>query len=79
MLVYNSDLHVKALGSPVLPVVEVDIPVGDPVLAVDHPDGGVYGRMVAYGDRSPVEIEDQPVDEYSYLLVGHWRVGHLDQ
>ncbi len=32
------------------PIVEVDAEPGDLVLAVDHPDGGVYGRIVVFGN-----------------------------
>ncbi|HET9893339.1 MAG TPA: ATP-grasp domain-containing protein [Streptosporangiaceae bacterium] len=37
-------------GDPLAPIVEVDASPGDLVLAVDHPDGGVYGRVVLFGD-----------------------------
>jgi len=32
------------------PIVEIDADPGDLVFAVDHPDGGVYGRVVLFGD-----------------------------
>jgi biotin carboxylase len=54
-LLYNSRLDLDALSSPIPPIIEVDIPSGDPVLPVDHPGGGVYGRIVAFGD-SPTQV-----------------------
>jgi S-sulfo-L-cysteine synthase (3-phospho-L-serine-dependent) len=40
----------RADGDSLTPIVEVDADPGDLVLAVDHPDGGVYGRVVLFGD-----------------------------
>lgn len=40
------------------PVVEVDVAPGDPVLPVDHPDGGVYGRVVTFADSLPAAEAD---------------------
>lgn len=37
-------------GDSLTPIIEVDADPGDLVLAVDHPDGGVYGRVVLFGD-----------------------------
>jgi hypothetical protein len=54
-LLYNSRLDLDTLSSPIPPIIEVDIPSGDPVLPVDHPGGGVYGRIVAFGD-SPAQV-----------------------
>lgn len=45
-------------GSGTAPVVSLDVDPGDLVLPVDHPDGGVYGRIVVYGN-SPDEVEAQ--------------------
>ncbi|HET7013902.1 MAG TPA: ATP-grasp domain-containing protein [Streptosporangiaceae bacterium] len=39
-------------GDSLTPIVEIDADPGDLVLAVDHPDGGVYGRVVLFGDAS---------------------------
>lgn len=45
-----------ALESRLDPIVELDVYPGDAVLSVDHPDGGVYGRVVVFGDeRGQVE------------------------
>lgn len=54
-LLYNARLDLDALSSPIPPIIEVDIPSGDPVLPVDDPGGGVYGRIVAFGD-SPAQV-----------------------
>lgn len=51
-LLYNSRLELDALTSPIPPIIEVDVPSGDPVLPVDHPGGGVYGRIVVFGDSA---------------------------
>ncbi|HET7013900.1 MAG TPA: ATP-grasp domain-containing protein [Streptosporangiaceae bacterium] len=54
-LLYNSRLELDALTSPIPPIIEVDVPSGDPVLPVDHPGGGVYGRILVFGD-SPAQV-----------------------
>lgn len=40
------------------PVVSMDVDPGDSVLPVDHPDGGVYGRIVVVGD-SAADVDAQ--------------------
>ena len=45
-------------GTGTAPVVSLDVDPGDAVLPVDHPDGGVYGRIVVCGDTVE-EVETQ--------------------
>jgi S-sulfo-L-cysteine synthase (3-phospho-L-serine-dependent) len=45
-------------GTGTAPVVSLDVEPGDLVLPVDHPDGGVYGRIVAWGDTAE-DVESQ--------------------
>lgn len=56
MVLYDRRPHVDLIGSAVPPIVEIDVPPGHPVLPVTHPDGGVYGRLVVFGD-SPSAVE----------------------
>ncbi|MCX5316129.1 acetyl-CoA carboxylase biotin carboxylase subunit family protein [Streptomyces sp. NBC_00154] len=41
---------------PKAPIVEIEVAPGEPVLPKDHPEGGVYGRIVVFGD-SPEELD----------------------
>lgn len=38
-------------------IVELEVPSGEAVEPVDHPEGGVYGRIVVFGE-SPAELGD---------------------
>lgn len=45
-------LRDESTGLDPAPVVTLDVDPGDLVLPVDHPDGGVYGRIVVFGDSA---------------------------
>jgi biotin carboxylase len=49
-LSYETEPAWDDLESAILPIVELDVPPGEPVLPFDHPDGGVYGRILLMGD-----------------------------
>lgn len=40
---------VEGLESPVAPVIEIDVRPGEAVLAINHPRGGTFGRIVVAG------------------------------
>jgi biotin carboxylase len=42
-------------GETVAPIVELEVPPGEAVNPFDHPEGGVYGRIVVFGE-SPDEL-----------------------
>lgn len=49
--------NVNTIDAPVPPIVEIEVASGDPVQPVDHPEGGVYGRIVVFGD-SVEQLDD---------------------
>jgi len=58
MLLYEPHPDLDALARPAPSIVEVEIPPGDPVLPVDDPGGGVYGRIVVFGDSGSTVAHD---------------------
>ncbi|MFD9701521.1 acetyl-CoA carboxylase biotin carboxylase subunit family protein [Lentzea sp. NPDC059081] len=70
----------SSVPATVPPIVEIEVPSGDTVHPVDHPEGGVYGRIVVFGDtaeelnsiesavRTELDIQVIQVDELK--LVG---------
>jgi hypothetical protein len=57
-LLYRARPDLSRLSSAVPPIIELDIRPGEPVLPADHPDGGVYGRIVVFGDCAEVVEHD---------------------
>jgi biotin carboxylase len=55
---FNPSPDLSGLESDVPPLVEFDVSPGDPVLPFVHPDGGVYGRVIVYGDDADVVARD---------------------
>ncbi len=60
-LLYRTRPDLNRLSSAVPPIVELDVRPGEPVLPADHPDGGVYGRTVVFGDSAEVVEHDLAV------------------
>ncbi|GIH72218.1 ATP-grasp domain-containing protein [Sphaerimonospora thailandensis] len=56
-LTYRTDVDISALSRSPAPIVEVEVAPGEPVLPMDHPEGGVYGRIVVFG-HSTTEVAD---------------------
>ncbi|GAA3828542.1 hypothetical protein GCM10022226_56720 [Sphaerisporangium flaviroseum] len=54
---YRTGLDLAGYPGPPAPIVEVEVAPGEPVLPVDHPEGGVYGRIVTFG-RTASEVAD---------------------
>ncbi|GAA3017064.1 ATP-grasp domain-containing protein [Streptosporangium longisporum] len=52
---YHTGIDVSDHALP--PIVEIEVAPGEPVLPADHPEGGVYGRIVAFG-HSAGEVAD---------------------
>lgn len=58
MLVYESVPRLEGLVSSLPPIIELEVRSGQPVLPVQHPDGGVYGRIVVLGDSAEQVRQD---------------------
>ncbi|WP_061295580.1 ATP-grasp domain-containing protein [Herbidospora cretacea] len=52
VVTYRTGIDVAPFSGTLPPIVELEIPPGDPVQAAAHPEGGVYGRIVAFGDSA---------------------------
>ncbi|WP_433381259.1 ATP-grasp domain-containing protein [Streptosporangium sp. CA-115845] len=46
---YHTGIDVSDLVQATAPIVEIEVAPGEPVLPADHPEGGVYGRIVVFG------------------------------
>ncbi|MET8155520.1 ATP-grasp domain-containing protein [Sphaerisporangium sp. NPDC005289] len=57
LVTYRTDIDPSAFPGPIPPIVEVEVAPGEPVLPKDHPGGGVYGRIVVFGDTR-AEVAD---------------------
>ncbi|TMD12829.1 MAG: ATP-grasp domain-containing protein [Chloroflexi bacterium] len=58
------------LEGPLPPLVEMDVSPGDLVLPLDDPEGGVYGRVLVFGnDRAQTERDHQAILEALQLRV----------
>ncbi|MFF3000743.1 acetyl-CoA carboxylase biotin carboxylase subunit family protein [Streptomyces sp. NPDC057950] len=47
---------VPATNDAAAPIVELEVDPGEPVLPKEHPNGGVYGRIVVFGS-TPAEVD----------------------
>ncbi|MFN2494372.1 MAG: acetyl-CoA carboxylase biotin carboxylase subunit family protein [Pseudonocardiaceae bacterium] len=58
MLVYESAASLDGLACGVPPIVELEVLSGQPVRPAQHPDGGVYGRIVVLGEGAEQVRQD---------------------
>ncbi|GAA3017048.1 ATP-grasp domain-containing protein [Streptosporangium longisporum] len=49
---------IEGLESPVPPVIEIDVAPGEAVLAINHPRGGTFGRIVVAGTGREEVVRD---------------------
>ncbi len=49
---YRTGIDVSGFRGTPPPIVEIEVSPGEPVLPMDHPEGGVYGRIVVFGHSS---------------------------
>jgi biotin carboxylase len=69
-LTYAPLPSLDCLESRIPPIVELDVQLGDPVLPVDHPDGGVYGRMLVFGEDAEMVARDyQRIEQALHMHV----------
>ncbi|MEU4408111.1 ATP-grasp domain-containing protein [Streptosporangium sp. NPDC023963] len=54
---YRTGIDVSDQARALPPIVEIEVAPGEPVLPADHPEGGVYGRIVVFG-HSATEVAD---------------------
>ncbi|HXS65382.1 MAG TPA: ATP-grasp domain-containing protein [Streptosporangiaceae bacterium] len=50
--------HIPGLESPAPPVIELDVEPGEVVLPINHPRGGVFGRVIVRGDSQAILERD---------------------
>lgn len=77
------DGPIAGLESPLAPVIEMDVAPGEMVLPINHPRGGVFGRLVLFGEDEErlardhrrvldaLDLRLEPVDEAE--LETAWR------
>lgn len=81
-LAYEPEPEWHGLESGLAPIVELDVAPGERVFPLEHPDGGVFGRIVVFGEsREAVERDYDRIRRQLALSVvsdtGPHATGHV--